>query len=106
MRVQSGERVIVQTPQQQQAQRVNQMTMNVYTQSAPTVVAPGVAHTVEIELGSLFTPESVPPDRVRVWFNGVVVIDAKHPLHPVKPGQMTVGRSPLGMPTAGRFLEV
>ena len=75
-------------------------------ESAPTVVAPGVAHTVEIELGSLFTPESVPPDRVRVWFNGVVVIDAKHPLHPVKPGQMTAGRSPLGMPTAGRFLEV
>jgi len=38
MRVQSGERVIVQTPAQQQAQRVNQMTMNVYTQSAPNVI--------------------------------------------------------------------
>ena len=38
MRVQSGERVIVQTPAQQQAQRINQMTMNVYTQSAPNVI--------------------------------------------------------------------
>ena len=38
MRVQSGQRVIVQTPAQQQAQRVNQMTMNVYTQSAPNVI--------------------------------------------------------------------
>ncbi len=38
MRVQSGERVIVQTPQQQMQQRINNFTMNVTTQSAPNVI--------------------------------------------------------------------
>ena len=38
MRVQSGERVIVQTPAQQMQQRVNNFTMNISTQSAPNVI--------------------------------------------------------------------
>jgi hypothetical protein len=70
------------------------------TESAPVKLAPGEPHTLVVEMGSLFSGEEVPKDRVRLWLDGQLAMDAKIPLFPVKTNEVIFGRNPLGMSTS------
>jgi hypothetical protein len=64
-------------------------------------LAPGTVQTLTIELGSLFPAGQVAADLVRLRLNEAVVLETHYALHPVKAGQVVVGRNPLGLSTAG-----
>jgi hypothetical protein len=69
-------------------------------ESAPLPLAGMQVHRVAIEWSSLFPPERSPGNRARVWLDGVVILDERLTLHPVTPGEIEIGRNPLGFSTS------
>jgi hypothetical protein len=69
-------------------------------ETAPLKLDSANAHTVVIELGSLFSPGVIPRDAVRLILDGRIVMAARVPLYPVAIGEVAVGRNPLGMSTS------
>jgi hypothetical protein len=69
-------------------------------ESAPLAISPGDTHTLVIEMGSLFTAQQIPPTTLRLVLDRQVVLSAEMSLYRVVPGEIVVGRNPLGMSTS------
>ncbi|HVW20924.1 MAG TPA: hypothetical protein VHC86_06880 [Opitutaceae bacterium] len=69
-------------------------------ETVPLELSSRTSHTLLIEMGSLFSQPVIPKDLVRLTLDGKVVLAARIPLYPVKPGEVFVGRNPLGMSTS------
>ncbi|MEI6106012.1 MAG: hypothetical protein WCR49_03270, partial [Opitutae bacterium] len=70
-------------------------------ESGPVALPATEVHKLSIELGSLFPPGQVAADLIRVKLNDTIVLESHLKLYEVKPGQVVVGRNPLGMSTSG-----
>ncbi|HEX3729660.1 MAG TPA: hypothetical protein VHV47_07635 [Opitutaceae bacterium] len=68
--------------------------------SEPLALTVGQTHMLVVEMGSLFAGGSFPRDRVRLTLDGKVVLDFRADLYPVQPGEVWIGRNPLGMSTS------
>lgn len=67
----------------------------------PVVISGATVHALTIQMDSLQPAGGATGRRVRLTLDGHPVLDVEHPLYPVKPGQIVVGRNPIGMSTSG-----
>ncbi|MFZ5494442.1 MAG: hypothetical protein ACOZE5_03775 [Verrucomicrobiota bacterium] len=68
-------------------------------ESRPVGITPAKRMALGVEMGSLFPAGEFPPDLVRVWLDGKVVLELRTPLHPVQAGEVEIGLNRIGFST-------
>lgn len=71
------------------------------TEGAPVAIAPAEVVSLIIEMGSLFLAGDFRADEIRVSLDGIIALEARVPLYPVKPEEIEIGRNSIGLSTSG-----